>query len=157
MSDTPASPDLTKIARRFMAGVRQCAALKLEIQEARAEGAVVMLPYSDFIIGNVENGAVHGGAITTLMDQACGLAVACALAPHIDITPTIDLRVDHLRQSERDLPIYAFAEAYRVTKTVVFCRGYAWQTDKDQPLAYCTGTFMRMGLTNLPWTKGAVK
>ncbi|HET8706168.1 MAG TPA: thioesterase, partial [Pseudomonadales bacterium] len=58
---------------------------------------------------------------------------------------------DHMRQSERGLPIYAFAEAYRVTKSVVFCRGIAWQTDKNVLLAQATGTFMRMGLTNVPW------
>lgn len=151
MTEAPKVPNYAKIAQRFLAGVKQCVALNLEVLDAKAEGATVALPYSEFIVGNTETGAVHGGAITTLMDQACGLAVACALAPQMDITPTIDLRIDHLRQSERGQTIYAFAEVYRLTRSVAFCRGIAWQTDRNVPLAQCTGTFMRMGLTNIPW------
>ncbi len=151
MTDSPLPVNFTKLAQRFLDGIKQCVALQLQMVDATDKGATLLMPYSDFIVGNTETGAVHGGAITSLMDQVCGMAVVCALAPQFEITPTIDLRIDHLRQSVAGQPIYAFAEAYRITKSVVFCRGVAWQNDKNEPLAHCSGTFMRMGLTNVPW------
>jgi len=42
---------------------------------------------------------VFGGVITTLIDQASGLAVACAME-EVGAIATIDLRVDYLRAAE---------------------------------------------------------
>jgi acyl-coenzyme A thioesterase PaaI-like protein len=38
-----------------------------------------VLPWSPAIVGNPQNGAVHGGALTTLMDTTCGMATLCVL------------------------------------------------------------------------------
>lgn len=135
----------------FLAGVKHSMVLGMTIEEIRQDGLVVRLPYSEKIIGNPDTGVIHGGAITSLMDQSCGLAVAQAIAPKFDITPTIDLRIDYMKPAEPGRDVFAFVTAYHKTKSVVFTRGVAYQDDRDDPIAHCVGNFMRMGLSKMPW------
>lgn len=141
----------------FMRNIPHGKTLGLRLEEITASGVVVRLPFSEAIIGNPVTRTVHGGAITSLLDQSCGVAVARALAPEFDITPTIDLRIDSLKPAEPDQDIYASVTAYRVTRHVVFTRGFAYQADRDQPIANCVANFMRMGLQSLSLTKGEGK
>lgn len=147
--------DLARLLRKFLKGVRHSMLLEMELIEAGPEGIVVRMPYSEKIIGNPETGVIHGGAITTLMDQACGLAVAAALAPEFDITPTIDLRIDYMRPAEPGKDVFAFVEAYRKTRQVVFTRGVAYHDDRNNPIAHCVANFTRMGLNKMPWRSSA--
>lgn len=135
----------------FLDGVRHSKLLDMEIVDISDQGLVVKLPYSEKIIGNPVTGIIHGGAITSLMDQACGLAVAQALYPKFDITPTIDLRIDYMRPAEPHKDVLAYVSAYRRTKNVVFTRGVAYQDDRENPIAHCVGNFIRMGLSKMPW------
>ena len=144
--------DLGRVLNKFLHGVRHSMVLGMELVEYTDNGLVLRLPYSEKIIGNPETGVIHGGAITTLMDQACGLAVAIALAPEFDVTPTIDLRIDYMRPAEPGKDVFAFVEAYRKTRQVVFTRGIAYQDDRERPVAHCVANFTRMGLNKQPWT-----
>lgn len=135
----------------FLKGVKHSMELGMTLDEITEDGLVVCLPYSDKIIGNPDTGVIHGGAITSLMDQACGLAVAQAMAPDFDITPTIDLRIDYMRPAEPGKNVYAYVTAYRKTRSVVFTRGVAYQESRDEPIANCVANFMRMGLSKVPW------
>lgn len=144
-SNSAASLDLLEVNRRYIAGVNHSMELGMEVIEASSEGIVVRMPYDEKIIGNPETGVIHGGALTSLLDQTLGSSVVCALYPDFDITPTIDLRIDHMRQPEPNKPIFAFASAYRVTRSVVFTRGVAYQESMENPISHCIGTFMRMG------------
>ena len=138
--------------KMFLNGVRHSKELGITLEEITKDGLVVRLPYSDKIIGNPDTGVIHGGAITSLMDQSCGLAVAQAMAPDFDITPTIDLRIDYMRPAEPGKDVFAYVEAYRKTRSVVFTRGIAYQDDRQDPIAHCVANFMRMGLSKIPWT-----
>ena len=135
-----------------MGSIKHGCTLGLSLEEVSDEGILVKLPYSEAIIGNPETGVIHGGAITTLMDQSCGMAAAQALAPEFDITPTIDLRIDYMKPAEPRKDVFAFVSAYRKTRHVLFTRGVAFQDDIDDPIAHCVANFMRMGLVNVPWT-----
>jgi len=135
----------------FLSSVKHSMLLGMTLDEISEDGLVVRLPYSEQIIGNPETGVIHGGAITSLMDQACGLAVAQSLAPDFDITPTIDLRIDYMRPAEPHKDVLAYVTAYRKTKSVVFARGIAYQDNRNQPIAHCVANFMRMGLSKVPW------
>ncbi len=139
----------------FLKGVKHSMVLGMEIVEITPEGLVVRLPYSEKIIGNPDTGVIHGGAITSLMDQSCGLAVAQALAPDFDITPTIDLRIDYMKPAQPHRDVFAYVTAYRKTKSVVFTRGVAYQDDRADPIANCVGNFMRMGISKTPWSPEA--
>ena len=138
--------------KMFLQGVRHSMELGMALEEITPQGLVVRLPYSDKIIGNPDTGVIHGGAITSLMDQACGLAVAQAMAPDFDITPTIDLRIDYMRPAEPGKDVFAYVESYRKTRSVVFTRGIAYQDNRDEPIAHCVANYMRMGLSKVPWT-----
>jgi uncharacterized protein (TIGR00369 family) len=99
------------------------------------------LPYQEELIGDPQRKVVFGGAITTLIDHASGLAVACALE-ELTAIATIDLRVDYLRAAEPPLDLYARSECYRVTRNVAFVRAVAYEHSPDDAFASCLGTFM---------------
>jgi uncharacterized protein (TIGR00369 family) len=103
--------------------------------------AVMMLPYRPELIGDPIRKVVFGGAITTLLDHASGLAVACALDALRPIA-TVDLRVDYLRAAAPERDLYARVECYKVTRNVAFIRGLAYEQRPDDPFASCLGTFM---------------
>jgi uncharacterized protein (TIGR00369 family) len=115
--------------------------LGIKVLETGPGVAVCVLPYRAELVGDPTRRVVFGGAITTLIDHASGLAVACALEELTSIA-TIDLRVDYLRAAEPDLDLHARAECYRVTRNVAFVRAVAYERSADDPFAACLGTFM---------------
>ncbi|MHC3827068.1 MULTISPECIES: PaaI family thioesterase [Pseudomonas] len=131
-------------ATRFLSALRHCQVLGLTVHSASSEGLTVRLPYSAQIVGNPQTGVIHGGAITSLMDTACGMSTLCVLA-EFEVCPTLDLRIDYMHAAEPNKDVYGFAQCYRVTTDVIFARGFAYQDDPQQPIAHVVGTFMRMG------------
>ncbi|BES71778.1 PaaI family thioesterase [Marinobacter nanhaiticus D15-8W] len=134
---------------RFLETLAQVRTLGIEATEARENHLVLRLPYSEKIIGNPETRVIHGGAITTLMDTASGSVVICAL-DDFELCPTLDLRVDYMRPAEPDQPVFARAEAYRVTRNIIFTRCEAYQETDGQTIANCVATFMRIGREATP-------
>ncbi len=150
MTDTSSDELDTRVRdlyERFIGTVRHSVELGMHMEQVSRAGVTVRLVHSDKIVGNPWTGVVHGGPILALLDQAGGLAVAGKLHPNYDITPTLDLRIDHLRRPEPAQDFLGFAECYRLTSSVAFVRGYAYQSDRDNPVATFTATYMRMGLT----------
>ncbi|PAV26977.1 uncharacterized protein (TIGR00369 family) [Tamilnaduibacter salinus] len=129
---------------RFVGTLTHATELGIEVTDATENALTLRLPYSEKIIGNPESRVIHGGAITTLMDTACGSVVICAL-PEFELCPTLDLRVDYMRAAEPDEPVYAHAEVYRVTRNIIFTRCEAYQGSRSRTVANCVGTFMRIG------------
>lgn len=115
--------------------------LRMRVIEAGPGMATLALPYHEELIGDPARGVVFGGVITTLIDQASGFAVACALEKLTAIA-TIDLRVDYLRAAEPGRDLFARAECYKLTRNVAFVRATAWDHDQSDPFAGCLGTFM---------------
>ncbi len=115
--------------------------LGMKVVETGPGFAVIMLPYRPELIGDPVRKVVFGGAITTLLDHASGLAVACALDVLRSIA-TVDLRVDYVRAATPGLDLYGRVECYKVTRNVAFIRGIAYERAPDNPFASCLGTFM---------------
>lgn len=139
---------LTDIASRFVTQLAQCRRLGLSVKEASEHHVLIELPYRQEIIGYPETGVIHGGVITTLMDTSCGTAVVCAIFDKyksIEISPTLDLRVDYMKPAEPNKPVYAMAECYRLSSSVAFTRAIAYQDSIDEPIAHAVGSFMRIG------------
>ena len=136
--------------------LNHCKVLGLEVLAADVGEIKLLLPYSEFIVGNPETKVIHGGALTTLMDTACGFAAVCAF-DELSICPTLDLRIDYMRPAEPGLAVIGQAEVYRVSSNVVFARGTAYHEDNaDNPIAHCTASFMRLDSANaehIPTTK----
>ncbi len=124
--------------------IKHCELLGIDVLDAGKGCLTLALPYSDEIVGNTDTGVIHGGALTTLMDTACGFAAMSALEV-LQISPTLDLRIDYMCQAQPGKAVIGEAEAYRVTRSVIFTRGIAYhEGEKDQPIAHCSANFMRL-------------
>ncbi|MGE8061662.1 PaaI family thioesterase [Pseudomonas sp. NPDC089547] len=135
---------LMAMAERFLSALKHCQLLQMQVAQADGDGITLVMPWSPAIVGNPQTGAVHGGALTTLMDTTCGMATLCVL-PRFEVCPTLDLRIDYMHPAEAGKAIYGHAQCYRVTRDVIFTRGTAYQDNPDQPICQVVGTFMRLG------------
>ncbi|WP_345846307.1 PaaI family thioesterase [Shewanella algae] len=138
---------LTALATRFVNQLAQCRRLGLKVHEASEHHVLIELPYSTELVGYPETGVIHGGVITTLMDTASGCAVVCAIKDKygsLEISPTLDLRVDYMKPAEPHKPVYGFAECYKLSSSVAFTRAIAYQDSIDDPIAHAVGSFMRI-------------
>ena len=134
--------------RLIVPNLKHCKLLGIDVIDADIGQLTLVLPYSEGIIGNPETRVIHGGALTTLMDTACGFAAIAALTEP-GICPTLDLRIDYMGPAHPDQDVIGEAEAYRVSNNVVFARGIAYHKGKkDEPIAHCTASFMRIDASN---------
>jgi uncharacterized protein (TIGR00369 family) len=113
----------------------------MEVLEVAPHTATVRLPYREELIGDPARRVVFGGAITTLLDHAGGLAVFASLADLASIA-TLDLRIDYLRAAAPDHDLVGEAHCYRLTSHVAFVRAKAWEVQPEDPFATCLATFM---------------
>jgi len=124
--------------------VPHAAHLGIRVVETGPGFAVCALSFREELIGDPRRRVVFGGAITTLIDHASGLAVACALEELASIA-TIDLRVDYVRAAASGVELRARSDCYRVTRNVAFVRAVAYERRGDDPFATALGTFMLGG------------
>jgi len=121
--------------------VPHCLYLDMKVVEVGPKRAVLSIPYRDDLVGDPVSGVVFGGVITTLLDQTCGLATLCSLED-IEAIATLDLRIDYLRAAEPGRELTAVGECYKLTRSVAFLRGFAYDREPDDPFASCVGAFM---------------
>ena len=135
---------------RSRAGTAFIVALGGEITEASAGKVLMRLPYSRKLIGNPDTGVLHGGAITAMLDHACGMAVGTALgvivtdqtARNTTSYATLDLRVDYMKAARPEADVWVAGECVKITRQIVFARARAYQDSADDPIATATGTFI---------------
>ena len=73
----------------------------LRLDRAAPGEAWSSLPYRPVFVGDTETGVLHGGVVTAMLDESCGMAVQLALDGTRSIA-TLDLRIDY--QKAVDLP-----------------------------------------------------
>ena len=106
--------------------------------------ATLALPYNQKLIGNTETGVMHGGAVTTLLDQTAGLAAVAGLDGLAPVA-TLSLRIDYMRAAEPETTILAQAHCYKTTRNITFLRALAHTGDEDNPVATAQACFMING------------
>jgi uncharacterized protein (TIGR00369 family) len=99
------------------------------------------LPYRPVFVGDTATGVLHGGVVTAMLDESCGMAVQLALDGTRAIA-TLDLRIDYQKPATPGLDIKAHAVCYRVTRSIAFVRATAYQDSEDDPVATATACFM---------------
>lgn len=99
------------------------------------------LPYRPVFVGDTQTGVIHGGVVTAMLDESCGMAVQLALDGSRSIA-TLDLRIDYQKPATPGLDIKAHAVCYRVTHSIAFVRATAYQDLEDDPVATATACFM---------------
>jgi uncharacterized protein (TIGR00369 family) len=118
-------------------------ALGGELLEFKKGLGRMRLPYSEKLIGNPETGVVHGGVITAMLDQACGMAIGSALDTPMGMA-TLDLRIDYMKPATPREDILVESECLKITHEIAFARARAFHISVDDPIAIATGTFMLM-------------
>jgi uncharacterized protein (TIGR00369 family) len=135
-------------AGSLLAGIPHAAALGLHIVSIESGKVTCRVPFADQLVGNPDTRVIHGGVMTALLDNACGIAVGSKTMLRGQIA-TLDLRIDYMKSATPDQDILAFAECFKVTRNIAFARGIAYQTDLSDPVATCTAAFM-LGTKSTP-------
>ncbi|MGH1421410.1 MAG: PaaI family thioesterase [Hyphomonas sp.] len=97
-------------------------------------------PYKEKLIGDPETGIIHGGVITTFLDNLCGPA-AGSMLDDLRFVATLDLRIDYMRPAEPNRDILGEAECYHVTRSIAFCRAWAYHESRDKLIASAAAAF----------------
>lgn len=119
------------------------ALIGLELVDLGGVTLTSRVPYRPQLVGNPQTGYLHGGVITTLIDQTSGAAVMLATGAEERIV-TLDLRVDHLRAAEAGRDVYARADCYRLAREIAFAWCVAYEDDPERPFATSMSAFMRL-------------
>lgn len=139
-TDEPAGNTALGIARRYFGTqhplFRVMGVDIVGVEKGRAECSMPCTPAMQD-----HRGALHRGAMVTLLDNTCGLAIFAALGTVKPIA-TIDLRVDYLRPLPPGAGIRCIVECIARTETVAFISGRALTLDEASiPLAAVSGSF----------------
>ena len=84
---------------------------------------------------------LHGGVITAMLDESCGMAVELALDGTRAIA-TLDLRIDYQKPAIAGLDVRAHSICTRVARSMAFVHSTAYQVSEDDPVATATACFM---------------
>src|SRR5262245_4543904 len=106
-------------------GIPHGAALGIRARDCGPGWALLELPWNPKLVGNPETGVLHCGAVTSLLDQTCGMAVFMKLTRPTRIA-TLDLRIDYLAPAQAQRALLARAECYRLARHVAFVRAEAY-------------------------------
>ena len=121
----------------------QSAALGLRALTSGGGVATMAVPWRADLVGDPQSGVIAGGVITTLLDQACGMAVSSlAQAEHRrGGLATLDLRIDYMRGAAPGREIIARAHCYKLTTSIGFVRAAAFEDDESDPIATAQAAF----------------
>lgn len=110
--------------------------------DGRSENGVrLSLPYREDLIGDPATRVIAGGAVTAMLDHACGLAVWDEIGEFKPIA-TLDLRIDYMRPALPGRDLIVTARCYKLTRSVGFVRGFAYDADIDDPVAAAQAAFI---------------
>jgi uncharacterized protein (TIGR00369 family) len=99
------------------------------------------LPWREDLAGISGSGVLASGPIISLMDNATSMSV-WARTGQFRPQVTVDLRVDYMRAAVPGRTVIGRGECYKVSRSIAFVRGTAYDADMADPVAHVTGTFM---------------
>ena len=112
-----------------------------QLDRAAPGEAWTSLPFRPVFIGDTERGVLHGGVVTAMLDESCGMAVELALDGTRAIA-TLDLRIDYQKPAIAGLDVKAHSVCTRVARSIAFVHSTAYQVSEDDPVATATACFM---------------
>ena len=137
MSDT----FLTTILPQLASGAAHTHALGFTFEGLHDDAPRIRVPWRPEWVGDHETGVLAGGLVTTLLDHVGGLAVWVAMDAFRPVA-TLDLRVDYMRAAEPGRDLLAQAKCFRLSPTVAFVRGWAFEDDPSNPVAAAQAAYV---------------
>ena len=103
-------------------------------------GALIGLGWRDDLV-EIVGGGIGNGALTALLDHACGLAALMSIDDWERAGATIGLRVDHLARTRSGVEVHVRGRCEGVGDRVAFVTARAFHPDTpDEPVAMATAT-----------------
>ncbi|MEO0981925.1 MAG: PaaI family thioesterase [Pseudomonadota bacterium] len=138
--ETPALKAMRAHSEDMMGVVPWASELGMKITRVERARAWASLPWDEKLIGDPDTGVLHGGVITSLLDNLCGVAIAAGLKEFRSMA-TLDLRIDYMRPAEKGRDVIGEAECYQYTRNVAFTRAWAYHETRDRVIATAAGAF----------------
>ncbi|MEQ9315669.1 MAG: PaaI family thioesterase [Henriciella sp.] len=138
-------------ASQIMTTVPWAKALGFELTGIEKGRAFAKVAWREDLVGNPETGVIHGGVLTALLDNLCGVCINTALKKPMSMA-TLDLRIDYMRPAEKGRDILAEAECYHVTRNVAFTHAWAYHESREKVIATAAGTFALNDISR--WASG---
>jgi uncharacterized protein (TIGR00369 family) len=113
--------------------------LNLKFDEQQDGSLLVSMPYHEDVVGRP--GYLHGGAIAGLLEFAAFSGLARALDDDSVVMKPVTVTVDYMRPGG-ERPTYATAIVERLGSSVANVEAYAWQDQRDQPIASARLNFL---------------
>lgn len=135
---------LRQIAEHMANQVPHGAALGFKVVSVSRGRGCLQVPWREDLVGDPDTGVIAGGVVTALLDHCCGLAIRAANS-ELNITATLDLRIDYMRPAHPRTGLTAEAHCYKVTRSIAFVRGQAYDGSSDDPVATAQAAFMLAG------------
>lgn len=89
------------------------------------------------------HGTMHGGMISTVLDDAMGILCGCYINP--SFCSTVNLNVNFLRPVHLNERLYVRAELMRTGRNLIRTRATAWTTNPGAPCATTEATYYKTG------------
>ncbi len=133
---------LTTILPQLASGAAHTHALGFAFEGLHDDASPrIRVPYRPEWVGDPDTGVLAGGLVTTLLDHVGGLAVWVAMDAFRPIA-TLDLRVDYMRAAQPGRDLLAQARCFRLTPTIAFVRGWAFENDPSDPVAAAQAAYV---------------
>lgn len=133
---------LTTILPQLASGAAHTHALGFAFEGLHDDASPrIRVPYRPEWVGDPDTGVLAGGLVTTLLDHVGGLAVWVAMDAFKPIA-TLDLRVDYMRAAQPGRDLVAQARCFRLTPTIAFVRGWAFEDDPSDPVAAAQAAYV---------------
>jgi uncharacterized protein (TIGR00369 family) len=138
-------------ASQIMTTVPWAKALGFELTGIEKGRAFAKVAWREDLVGNPDTGVIHGGVLTALLDNLCGVCINTALKKPMSMA-TLDLRIDYMRPADKGRDILAEAECYHVTRNVAFTHAWAYHESREKVIATAAGTFALNDISR--WASG---
>ncbi len=135
---------LWEVAPALVEGTPHASILGIKFVAVDKGVGTLSMPYNAELVGNPKSRVIAGGAVTTLLDQACGMAAIAGFDGFAQLA-TLSLRIDYQRAATPGQTIIAEAVCYKTTRHVAFIRAIAHDGDADDPIATAQSCFMLTG------------
>lgn len=138
-------------AAKIIANVPWAQALGFELTGIEKGRAFAQVAWREDLVGDPASGVIHGGILTALLDNLCGIAAYTVLKEPKSMA-TLDLRIDYMRPAEKGRNILAEAECYHFTRNVAFTHAWAYHETRDKVIATAAGAFALNDISR--WASG---